>query len=284
MTQIISNRTGREKIIKAEGENTEIKIIAKENEEFIHINAEIKLNKEHNFKDDYNIFLQAYESSGIAKEPWNLGTVGKTGEYAFSFKDLNIESLLFRLKIVDTNQTIKGFADEIRPSLSKTGKGVKSNTIKNSNTLLPIRESDKIRLPFSIEMSPYNKPILLVKSKHHLKEKFKWDISTKVFIYTSAIRQIITNYISDKSYSDCPVKKNFLNKVMSNAGMEPDFEEIPEYFDKNMNISYEAIEWIENLTAGCIDTPVQYKGKNVNYLKIFEDDCIRFNQEQTNEN
>lgn len=284
MTQIISNRTGREKIIKAEGENTEIKIIAKESEEFIHINAEIKLNKEHNFKDDYNIFLQAYESSGTAKEPWNLGTVGKTGEYAFSFKDLNIESLLFRLKIVDTNQTIKGFADEIRPSLSKTGKGVKSNTIKNSNTLLPIRESDKIRLPFSIEMSPYNKPILLVKSKHHLKEKFKWDISTKVFIYTSAIRQIITNYISDKSYSDCPVKKNFLNKVMSNAGMEPDFEEIPEYFDKNMNISYEAIEWIENLTAGCIDTPVQYKGKNVNYLKIFEDDCIRFNQEQTNEN
>ena len=94
MTQIISNRTGREKIIKAEGENTEIKIIAKESEEFIHINAEIKLNKEHNFKDDYNIFLQAYESSGIAKEPWNLGTVGKTGEYAFSFKELNIESLL----------------------------------------------------------------------------------------------------------------------------------------------------------------------------------------------
>ena len=284
MTQIISNRTGREKIIKAEGENTEIKIIAKESREFIHINAEIKLNKKHNFKDDYSIFLQAYETSGIAKEPWNLGTVGKTGEYAFSFKDLNIESLLFRLKIVDTNQTIKGFADEIRPSLSKTGKGVKLNITKNSNTLLPIRESDKIRLPFSVEMSPYNKPILLVKSKHHLKEKFKWDISTKVFIYTSAIRQIITNYISDKSYSDCPVKKNFLNKVMSNAGMEPDFEEIPEYFDKNMNISYEAIEWIENLTAGCIDTPVQYKGKNVNYLKIFEDDCIRFNQEQTSEN
>ena len=79
------------------------------------------------------------------------------------------------------------------------------------------------------------------------------------------------------------MKKNFLDKVMSNAGTEPDFEEIPEYFDKNMNINIEAVDWIENLTAGCIDTPVQYKGKNVNYLKIFEEDCIRFNHGQTNE-
>ena len=47
MTQIISNRTGREKIIKAEGQNTEIVILAKENKEFIQINAEVKLNKDH---------------------------------------------------------------------------------------------------------------------------------------------------------------------------------------------------------------------------------------------
>ena len=57
MTQIISNRTGREKIIKAEGENTEIKIIAKESGEFIHINAEIKLNKEHNFCKHMNLLV-----------------------------------------------------------------------------------------------------------------------------------------------------------------------------------------------------------------------------------
>ena len=284
MTQIISNRTGREKIIKAEGQNTEIVILAKENKEFIQINAEVKLNKDHQFKDEYKIFLQAYETSGNAKEPWNLGTVGKTGEYSFSFNDLNIESLLFRLKIVDSKQIIKGYADEIRPTLSGLGSNSKFNIGQNSNTLLPIRESDKIRLPFAIEMSPYNKPILLVKSKHHLKEKFKWDISTKVFIYTSSIRQILTNYLSDRSYSDCPVKKNFLDRVMSNAGMEADFDEIPEYFDKNKNINIEAVEWIEHITAGCIDTPVQFKGRTVNYLKIFEEDCIRFNQENTHEN
>ena len=284
MTQIISNRTGREKIIKAEGQNTEIVILAKENKEFIQINAEVKLNKDHQFKDEYKIFLQAYETSGNAKEPWNLGTVGKTEEYSFSFNDLNIESLLFRLKIVDSKQIIKGYADEIRPTLSGLGSNSKFNIGQNSNTLLPIRESDKIRLPFAIEMSPYNKPILLVKSKHHLKEKFKWDISTKVFIYTSSIRQILTNYLSDRNYSDCPVKKNFLDRVMSNAGMEADFDEIPEYFDKNKNINIEAVEWIEHITAGCIDTPVQFKGRTVNYLKIFEEDCIRFNQENTHEN
>ena len=188
------------------------------------------------------------------------------------------------MKIVDSKQIIKGYADEIRPTLSGLGSNSKSNIGQNSNTLLPIRESDKIRLPFAIEMSPYNKPILLVKSKHHLKEKFKWDISTKVFIYTSSIRQILTNYLSDRNYSDCPVKKNFLDRVMSNAGMEADFDEIPEYFDKNKNINIEAVEWIEHITAGCIDTPVQFKGRTVNYLKIFEEDCIRFNQENTHEN
>ena len=41
--------------------------------------SSIKLSKDHNFKDDYKIFLQAYESGGIAKEPWSLGTVGIQG-------------------------------------------------------------------------------------------------------------------------------------------------------------------------------------------------------------
>ena len=203
-------------------------------------------------------------------------------QYNFRFgyfikKNVDISFGIDHLKyVVEQNQIgrISGFINNT---------GTKYDGVYN-NTLLPIRESDKIRLPFAIEMSPYNKPILLVKSKHHLKEKFKWDISTKVFIYTSSIRQILTNYLSDRNYSDCPVKKNFLDRVMSNAGMEADFDEIPEYFDKNKNINIEAVEWIEHITAGCIDTPVQFKGRTVNYLKIFEEDCIRFNQENTHEN
>ena len=77
-------------------------------------------------------------------------------------------------------------------------------------------------------MEPNTKPILLVKSKLNLKEQFKHDIRTKVFIYTSVIRQILINYLSDNSYEDCA--KKFLSKVLGNAGLEDDHE-IPKYYN-----------------------------------------------------
>ena len=40
MTQVVSNKTGRKKIVKAIGENTEIKIIAKKFVDYIEINSQ----------------------------------------------------------------------------------------------------------------------------------------------------------------------------------------------------------------------------------------------------
>ena len=57
-------------------------------------------------------------------------------------------------------------------------------------------------------MSPDSKPILLVKSKLNLKEQFKHDIKTKVFIYTSVIKQILTIYLSDNNFKNCYEKKD----------------------------------------------------------------------------
>jgi hypothetical protein len=46
MTQIVSNRTGRETIVKAEGNNTEIRIVAKQvSERKIDVEVEIKFNQ-----------------------------------------------------------------------------------------------------------------------------------------------------------------------------------------------------------------------------------------------
>ena len=50
MTQVVSNKTGRKKIVKASGENTEIKITAKKFSDYLEIRTDLKLNTEHKFK------------------------------------------------------------------------------------------------------------------------------------------------------------------------------------------------------------------------------------------
>ncbi len=281
MTQVVSNRTGREKIITAEGENTEFSVQVKKQKNLLRVRSSIKLSKEHNFKDDYKIFLQAYESGGIAKEPWSLGTVGKTGEFEFTIDNISYDTLLFRLKIIDSSNLVKGYAEEISPNVESSGKDKRSSDSEISNTLLPIRETDKISLPFAVEMSPDSKPILLVKSKLNLKEQFKHDIKTKVFIYTSVIKQILTIYLSDNNFKNCYEKKRFINKVISNTGTDPDLVEIPNYFDENNNINQEALDWIDNITSECLNNPVEFKGKKINYITVFEKNCReeRFDEE-----
>ncbi len=282
MTQVVSNKTGRKKIVKALGENTEIKITAKKLADYLEIRTEIKLNPEHKFKDEYNISLQPYESKGFASQPMDMGTVGNPSDLSFTLDDISYDTLLFRLKVVDKHNTVKGFADEIKPDLSGGGSET-SDGGEGSNTILPIKEDSTIKLPFAIQMEPDSKPILLVKSKLNLKEQFKHDIQTKVFIYTAVIRQILTNYLSDSSYDDCSKKQLFLSKVLGNAGLEDDHE-IPVYYNDDKSVNQEAVDWIEDVTAACIDTPVIFKGIKTNYLSLFEKKCKEIVVEDENEN
>jgi hypothetical protein len=282
MTQVVSNKTGREKIVKASGENTEIKIIAKNFNDYIEVRTELKLDPEHKFSKDCQISIQPYESKGFAKSPMDMGTVGEASDLVFNLDDISIDTLLFRIKVVDKNNIVKGFADEIRPDFSG-GTGT-SEGGDGSNTILPIKEDSSLKLPFAVQMEPGSKPVLLVKSKLNLKEQFKHDIKTKVFIYTSIIRQILTNYLSDKNYDDCTKKNLFLNKVLGNAGLDIELSEIPEYFNEDLTVNQEAVEWIELTTAACIDTPVIFKGLKTNYLSLFEQKCKEQAIEEDNEN
>lgn len=283
MTQVVSNKTGRKKIVKAEGENTEIKIKARKLFDHIEINTEIKLNPEHKFQSDCRINLQAYEKKGYAKEPMDMGTIDKPSDLSFNISDISFDSLLFRLKVVDKNNIVKGFAEEIKAEMTGEGDETKEGG-DISNTILPIREDASLKLPFSIDMEPDTKPVLLVKSKLNLKERFKHDIRTKIFIYTSVIRQILTNYLSDTSYEDCEGKKIFINKVLLNAGWETELKDIPKYFNEDGSVNPDARIWIEEVTAACIDTPVTWRGNKSNYLSVFEKKCKEDFAEVQNEN
>ena len=110
MTQVVSNKTGRKKIVKAVGENTEIKIIAKKLADYLEVETELKLNPEHKFKENYNISLQAYEKQGLAYEPRDMGTVGNPSDLSFNIKGISLDTLLFRIKVVDKENIVKGVA------------------------------------------------------------------------------------------------------------------------------------------------------------------------------
>jgi hypothetical protein len=272
MTQVVSNRTGRETIVKAEGKNTEIKILAKqESERKIATEVEIKFNKEHNFKDNYKIKLQAYESKGAAQSPWDLGTIKDLGTGSFNFNvfGMSLDRVLFRLKVIDENNFVKGEANEIKPTLKDSEDKIKISD--NSSTLIPIREDKRINLPFSLDMEPDSSPILLVKAGLNMKQLFKENVQIKVLIYSSIIRQILTTYLADPAYKNCQKKDKFIEKVISNSGLQ---SEIPNYFREDGKVNEDAIEWIEEVTAGCINMPIIKAGKRIRYLEEFKKICL----------
>ena len=62
-------------------------------------------------------------------------------------------------------------------------------------------------------------------------------------------------------------------------------DEVPKYFnDDDRSVNQEAVDWIETVTAACIDTPVTFKGNKTNYLSLFEKKCKEQAVEDDNEN
>ena len=277
MGQIVSNRTGREKIIKAEGRNTEIKIYATARNGSVDFKSELKLSEKHNFKPNYQIKIQAYEKNGLAKEPMDMGTVKEPYDISYAVDDISLDTILFRLKVLDEKNVIRGYADEIPVSgIGDEGDDKSSPEGEQADTLLPIIESKEIKVPFAVGMTPDDKPKLLVKSGLNLKEHFKNNISFKVLIYTSVIRQILTTYLTDKQYDDDIYKKQFIEKIVQNSG--GDISDPPSsIYNEEGDVDEEALRWIEEATAGCLGRTVKFKGKNVSLLNSFEEFCRRLN-------
>ena len=48
-------------------------------------------------------------SQRICKPPKDMGTVGEPSDLVFNLDDISIDTLLFRIKVVDKNNTVKGF-------------------------------------------------------------------------------------------------------------------------------------------------------------------------------
>lgn len=282
MGQVVSNRTGRVKIFHS-GINPEIVIKAVQMKEHLLFRAELNLDSKHKFNNDYAITIQAYEKNGLAKEPISMGTVGKPMDLAdIIVEDINIDSILFRLKITDSKNIIKGWADQISITFDDDSTGGSNALSDQSDTILPIQETDQINTPFKLEMIPNERPKLLLKARLNLKEKFKREITTKTFIYTSVIRQILFTYLVDEEFNDDPKKKQFLQKIKDNAG--GDLEDPPESILEYNKITDEGHEWIEKATSLSLNKPISFNGKNTSLMEEFMSECRKYGVEDDDEN
>ncbi len=281
MSQIVSNRTGRKKIFY-KGDNPEIKIFAEQKNNFLKYRTELNLNPENNYKSNYKITIQAYEKNGIADKPYDMGTIGSPSNLAsVSVKDINIDSILFRLKIFDENNIIKGYASKI-PVVSELDqseekdKSKKKDTDSESDTILPVQETNNINVPFRILMSSGQKPILQLKANLNLKEKLRNDITTKTLIYTAAIKEILTNYLIDEDYKNDLNKNIFIDKVRQNCG-----EDLPdppkEFLNSDKAINPDASEWIDAAVTGCLNRTTNFQNKQSSLFSIFSDECRKYN-------
>ena len=122
------------------------------------------------------------------KEPKKIGQA--------LIKEIHIDRVLFRLKIIDKDNKIRGYAQRI-PLTNDDPKERQKKFEEQSSTILPIQETSNINVPYKIQLSLNEKPILLLKANLNLKERFKYDIHTKTLIYSEAFREILIKYLTD---------------------------------------------------------------------------------------
>ena len=202
-----------------------------------------------------------------------MGTVGEPSDLAQVYiREIDVDRVLFRLKVYDEKNVLKGLGDKISLMSDDEG-GQKSNS--SSNTLLPIQETDKIKVPFQIEMEPGEKPILLLKSKLNLKEKFKNNIIVKTLIYTASIKEILINYITDPAYNNDSFKDKFLNTIILNSGNELYFPEKDMMFDEEGKFTDEGSTWVDDAVAACINKTVNFQGLNTSLMRQFSKDISK---------
>jgi hypothetical protein len=272
MGQIVTNKTGRRKILH-KGEKPEIQIFAKSEDDGFRYETKLNISNIHKFKEDYRISLQAYEKNGIALKPLDMGTVGNPSDLAQVYvREINIDRVLFRIKIYDENKILKGAGDMISLAVDEEG-GQKDKS--SSNTLLPIQETDKIKVPFQIEMEAGVKPVLLLKSKLNLKEKFKNNIIIKTLIYTASIKEILFNYINDPNYNNDIFKDKFINAIISNSGNELFYPSKDILFDDEGKYTEEGLTWIDDAVAACINKTINFQGLNTSLMKQFSKDISK---------
>ena len=168
----------------------------------------VKFSVKLDFKDslkylshDSKILLYPMTTQGVVLLPLNLGTVEKIelNEKGYELKDQLRDNLYFNLKISKPDSRVEGFAYRLKfKKIEEKEDEIETDDEGESQSILPIVEVPDQSVPYKINMQPVTgqPPTLYVRTG--MKNKIKSSAVTQYLITTSAIKEIITNYIIDK--------------------------------------------------------------------------------------
>ena len=276
------------------GDDPDIKIILrKENENSIEIELQVLQIKRHNFTDNCDVYLQAFNSRGSGLKPIKVGKIKdlkEVSEFVYTFDNVDKDDARFRFTVCEDGQfkskkvvRIVGLATINKFFEDDDAEDDDEKTVP-SETLLPIKERD-ISNPFQVEMSPSEKPALILRKDCKMRHFVDNDPVQKILIYSAALRQVLTTYLLDRTYEDCIYKKKWMDLISTKMGEKKDdfpqsyMEENPE--GGNNEIDASAQKWIEQVVSTMVSNLAdqngnilieKYKYKNEDYFTQFSGD------------
>ena len=265
------------------GEKPDIELVLK-NENTNGFDIELKINNiiRHNFDKSSVVYLQAYNSRGASLKPWTVGTLDEIlnsdlNEYVYTVPEFSKEDTRFRFfvskegKFKNTNVSrIIGLA--LINNLIESDEDDDDNDKKKIKveTLLPISE-DEIGPAFKVEMKTNEKPKLILRKDCKFRLLVDNDSVFKTLIYTAAIRELLTTYLTETQYDDCIYKNKWMKLVSDKLGED---YQAPTFFedDERLSVDPKARKWIEN----AIDTMVSELKDNSNrkLIEKFKTACV----------
>ena len=269
MGQIVTNKTQRKTIIH-KGLRPEIKILAQNDDEGFFYETKLDINPDHKFNGDYKISIQAYEKNGIALPPKDMGTIGEPSDLSRVFvRDIHIDRVLFRLRVYDQKNILRGLADKISLDDESDENKKELKHQATSDTWLLVKETNNISVPFQVEMEEDELPVLLLKAGLNLKEKFKNNIIVKTLIYTAVIKEILINYLTNMEFNNDSIKPDFINKIILNSGNKLDVPDKKDVLDEEGRFTEQGQNWINEAVSACINKTIDIKGSKVSIMKHF---------------
>jgi len=245
--------------------------------------------KRHNFDSDCKVCLQSFDRRGSGLKPFLLGSIkdlsDDKNEFQFFIPEVNKDEVRFRLLVSREGEfkKIKVYRIIGRCEINKFFNNENQKDDKKNfktESLLPTKEQE-IGTVFKIEMIPDRKPYLILKSGCNIKYNLDNNIDPiqKTLIYTSAIRELLTNYLVDSRFDNCIYKEKWWKLISEKIG--ENIDDFPKSFltiDRDaVNIEMQAVNWINEVAEIMVSNLLDSSGKKL-VTKFIEKNTLNENR------
>lgn len=245
--------------------------------------------KRHNFDPDCKVCLQSFDRRGSGLKPFLLGSIkdlsDDKNEFQFFIPEVNKDEVRFRLLVSREGEfkKIKVYRIIGRCEINKFFNNENQKDDKKNfktESLLPTKEQE-IGTVFKIEMIPDRKPYLILKSGCNIKYNLDNNIDPiqKTLIYTSAIRELLTNYLVDSRFDNCIYKEKWWKLISEKIG--ENIDDFPKSFltiDRDaVNIEMHAVNWINEVAEIMVSNLLDSSGKKL-VTKFIEKNTLNENR------